>query len=1037
MHSLPISGLNSRRVTHQLAFGIFLFSLFPFLALANGQSAQVVPSGNSRAVDRLTPADYIRTDFTVDGGLPNNVVNAVTETANGLLWVGTESGLASFDGRDFSAVNLETAGSPAQGAIHSLLESSHGDLWVATDAGVVRIPKKGLDQFNTNLLNFYRLGDGPSDEVLDLFEGHDGTLWAGSHHGLYREDKGRFDQVIPGPVSRIAETSDGRLLVINGARIVEWNGDKLVYRPDLTANLGLPENANFDVFEDHDGTMWFSTQKGTFRRGSRPLPPLRPLVTAATASFRRPYTDSQGYKWLVNGTGVYRIVDDVLEATPVPNVLPRSFLADDAGGFWVGTNGNGLIHLKRRTVRMFTTTDGLVSNIPMTVLASHDGKLWIGCNCGLSAYDGKRFTSYVEKDGLSNSCVWSLAEDQHQDLWVGTYGGGLFRFRNGQFVQYSLHEGLVSQIISQIIVAHDGSLWIATPDGISHMQNGRFHNYTSTDGLSSNHVLSIHEDRSGTIWAATQGGIDRLIRERFVADPSSQAHASPFSVRFSEDSAGNLYTSNSPKGISLIKSDKLLVLNENLHVLDMRQSPTGDFWFSGTNGILRIRPNDLTGSAEHRDIPLDYQLIDRADGLNSSQCSVGSPNMAITSDNKLWVATVKGLAMLDLARLPPVRHNPKVFIGAVTVGGDRLFASGETILPPGTRHLELHLQAVDLSSPEKIRLQYRLDGVDTAWLDATASRTAVYSDIPAGSHAFHVRATNSDGVWDRAGIVYNVMQRPYIYQTAWFRALGFVMAFLFLWLVYLLRSKQITSRVQDRMYERLAERERIARDLHDTFFQGIQGLFLRFHTAASQLPSNEPAKQIFESALRQSDDVMKEGRELLLDLRNARDERDLPTALAKAGRHFQQSQPCEFNVTVTGEPRALRPAVYDELTQIGKEALSNAFRHSCGSHVEAEVHYETKQLRLRIRDNGDGINPEILAQGHRSGHWGLPGMRERAHKLGTEVDIWSRSEAGTEVELKVPARLAYAVGVDGNSISWFRRWWTKGDANSDGNPSSR
>jgi len=1008
----------------------------PVPLAGNDQSSKAIQSSVRSPTGKLIPAgDYIRTDFTVENGLPNNVVNAVVETENGLLWVGTDSGLASFDGREFSPIILETAGLPAQGGVHSLLESLGGDLWVGTDAGVVRIPKLALDQFGPRLLTFYRLGDGPSNQVQALLQARDGTLWAGSKHGLYREDSGKFVEVIQGTITRIAETSEGHLLVINGTKLTEWDGHKPIRRPDLVASLGIPESNIFDIFQDHDGTIWYSTQEGIFRRGAKPLPQLRPLSASTTASFRRPYTDSQGNVWVLNGTGVYRIVDDVMEDTPVPNVLPRCFSADRVGGYWVGTNGNGLIHLKRRIAHMYTMEHGLISNIAMTVLSSHDGKLWIGCNCGLSVYDGRRFTSYRERDGLSNSCVWSLAEDQDRDLWIGTYGGGLFRFRNGHFVQYSLNEGLVSKIVLKIVVARDDSLWIATPDGISHMQNGGFSNYTSADGLSSNQVLSVYQDRSGTIWAATQGGIDRLIGERFVSLRSGQPQAGPFSIRFSEDSLGNLYAADSPKGISLIRNNEIVTVNEDLKVLDMVESPQRDLWFSGTNGILRIRLNDLKSSLDHRDAPLDYQLFDRADGLNSIQCSVGSPNMAITPDKKLWIATVKGLAMLDLAHLPGAGRKPKVFVGAVTVGKDRLLAGSETVLPLGTNHVEFHLQAVDLSSPEKIRLQYRLDSVDAAWLDAGASRTAVYTNIPIGSHAFHVRASSSDGVWDRNGIVYNITQRPYFYQTLWVRSLSVFAALVILCLAYLMRLKQVTQRVQDRMFERLAERERIARDLHDTFFQGIQGLFLRFHTATSQLPHNEPARGIFEKALRQSDDVMKEGRELLLDLRGtAEGRRDLPRALAEAGHRFQEViHPCEFNVIVNGEARALHPVVCDELSQIGKEALSNAFRHSHARQIEAEVHYEPNQLRLRIRDDGEGIDAKILEQGHRSGHWGLPGMRERAKKIGTQVDVWSQSGAGTEVELRIPARWAYASDVIGTSVPWYRRVWKRANAATDRN----
>lgn len=983
------------------------------LAAANEQSPKAIESDVRSPTEKLIPADYIRTDFTVESGLPNNVVNAIVETENGLLWVGTQSGLASFDGRDFSPISLQTAGSPAQGAIHSLLESSNGDLWVGTDAGVVRIPKAALDQFSPSLLTFYHIGERPSSEVQALLQARDGTLWAGTNHGLYRMDTGEFVEVIPGLISRIAETSDGHLLVINGAKLVEWDGRKPTRRPDLVASAGVPESDIFDVFQDHDGTMWYSTQEGIFRRGSKPLPRLHPLLASTTASFRRPYTDLQGNVWAINGTGVFRIVGDVMEDTPVPNVLPRCFSADREGGFWVGTNGNGLIHFKRRNVRMFTMADGLISNIPMAVLSTHSGKLWIGCNCGLSAYDGKRFTSYAERDGLSNSCVWSLAEDQNRDLWIGTYGGGLFRFRNGHFVQYSPKEGLVSKIVLQIAVAHDGSLWIATPDGLSHMQNGQFRNYTSADGLSSNQVLTVYQDRSGTIWAATQGGIDRLVGERFVSFRSGQPQAGPFSIRFSEDSLGNLFTADSPKGISLIRNNEIVQVNEDLKVLDMVESPQRDLWFSGTNGVLRIRANDLKNSLDHRDDPLDYQLIDQADGLNSIQCSVGSPNMAITSDKKLWVATVKGLAMLDLARLPSPGRKPKVFIGAVTVGKDRLLAGSETQLPPGTHHVELHLEAVDLSSPEKIRLQYRLDGVDAAWLDASASRTAVYTNIPAGPHAFHVRASSSNGTWDRNGIVYNITQLPYFYQTTWFLMVCAAAVAFLAWAASQWRVRQVHARAQIQLDERLSERARIARELHDTLLQSFQGLILNFQRARNLLPGRpNQAMASLDTALDKAERAITEGRDAIHDIRgSAPADGNFAAQISALGEELasinRASGSPAFRVIVEGSAKAIRPGVRNEIYRIAQEALRNAYGHAQAQTIEAEIRYEEKLLLVRIRDDGIGINKDHLSETGRLGHYGLRGMRERATHIGGQLEVWTERGAGTEIELRLPDRIAY------------------------------
>jgi ligand-binding sensor domain-containing protein len=440
------------------------------------------------------------------------------------------------------------------------------------------------------------------------------------------------------PIFRISEATDGHLLLITSRGFLEWDGRRIIEHPGLAASLGVRDDEIFDVFQDRSGATWYCTVRGIARQVGRSFDQIDPLYLSKKAAYRA-YEDAQGGVWFVSRSGLYRATGDLLE-TPAPGLLPRAVFVDKEGGLWVGTNGSGLVNLKPHVVRMFTTADGLASDIAMTVLSSHDGKVWVGGNCGLSVFDGTNFKAYQESDGLLNTCVWTLAEDRKHNLWIGTYGAGLFRFRDGHFVQYSVEQGLVSKIVYQIIVARDDSLWIATLDGISHMKDGHIRNYSAADGLSSNQVLSVYQDRGGDIWAQTQGGLDRLAGERFVPFSSAQPRDGPSPVSLAEDSLGDLYTADSPRGISLIQDGKLTRLNEDLQVLGMVESTEHDLWFSGRNGIIRIPLNELKRSVNDHDAPLNYTLFDRSDGLNSTQCSAGAPNMAITTDDKLWVATV-------------------------------------------------------------------------------------------------------------------------------------------------------------------------------------------------------------------------------------------------------------------------------------------------------------------------------------------------------------------------------------------------------------
>jgi len=985
--------------------GLVIFAMM----LAGAARAQ----DSSRLVD-----DYIRTDFTVEHGLPDNVVNAIVQTENGLLWVGTESGLASFDGRDFTAIDLKTAGSPSPGAVHALLESSDGGLWVGTDAGVVVIPRSALDRFDPALLTFYHLGSGPSDEVEALLQARDGVVWAGTDHGLYRQDSGRFAEVIPAlSIGRIDEALDGHLLLITGQGFIDWDGHQILRHPGLAAGLGVHEDEIFGVFQDPSGTMWYCTNQGVMRRGDPRPPPLQPSNVAKTAAFRI-YRDFQGNLWVASGIGIYRVHGAQLE-TPAPNLHARSFYVSRDGDLWIGSNGNGLVHLRRRVVHMFTAADGLPNDITMAVLPGHDGRLWVGSNCGLSAFDGERFKFYSEKDGLLNSCVWSLAEDAKDNLWIGTYGGGLFRFRDGRFIQYSAEQGLISKIVLQVVVAQDDSLWAATPDGLSHIQDGHIRNYTVADGLSSNRILSVHQDRGGNLWVATQGGVDRLAGERFLPLPPSQPKDGPFSVRFAEDSLGNLYTAASPKGISLITNNRLIGANDDLKLLSMVESPQHDLWFSGNNGVIRIRRDDLLKAVWDHDGPLDYRVFDRSDGMNSVQCSVGSPNIAIAAGSKLWVATPKGLAMIDLAQVPRVTRRPKIFVGAITVGQHKELAGQQLLLPAGTHHAEIHLEAIDLASPEKLRLQYRLDGVDAGWLDADASRTAVYTNIPAGTHTFHVRASDSEGVWDRTGIAYSVTQRPYFYQTTWFLLVAVSGLILLLSAAYLIRVRQIVGQTRMRLEERLVERERIARELHDTLLQGVLSASMQLDLAEDQLPDDSPTKPLLKRVLQMMRQVIEEGRNALRGLRtHDADSGDLAIAFSRMGREFAIDDKTAFRVIAQSTARPLRPPIRDEVYRIGREAIVNAFVHAKAKSVEVDIEYARRYFRILVRDDGCGIDPHVLDSG-REEHWGLAGMRERAEGIGAGFKLRSRIGAGTEVELTIPGVIAFEDELNGPMSRWL------------------
>ena len=364
------------------------------------------------AADPPITSQYLRSEFTVDDGLPDNTINSIIETENGLLWVGTANGLASFDGRTFTTVHLRIPGAPPPEMIHSLAVGSDGDLWVGTDTGIVRIPRRDLNDSDVPHSTAFRLGKQQTEEAEVLFADRSGTIWAGTGQGLYRFDGRQFLSVERTDyVARIRQALDGRLLMDIGNGFFEFDGKRLIRHPELGAKFQVPDDQIFDVYQAADGTMWYCTGMG-LRAVSAQTGTIRSYGPPHVPAYRV-YVGPDGGLWVSGISGVYKVVGDHTWS-PTPDLSARFFYAGKDGDLWISRlNGGGLVHLQPRTVQIFTKADGLQSDVAMDVLPAHDGRLWVGGNCGLAVFDGAHFQTFDEKAGLKNACVWSLAEDRN------------------------------------------------------------------------------------------------------------------------------------------------------------------------------------------------------------------------------------------------------------------------------------------------------------------------------------------------------------------------------------------------------------------------------------------------------------------------------------------------------------------------------------------------------------------------------------------------------------------------------------------------
>jgi signal transduction histidine kinase len=493
------------------------------------------------------------------------------------------------------------------------------------------------------------------------------------------------------------------------------------------------------------------------------------------------------------------------------------------------------------------------------------------------------------------------------------------------------------------------------------------------DGLDLGNIKAF-ETHGRDIWVAGELGLARLNDQRFVT------------LHGSDDDA---FT-----GISG------LVARAN-----------GDLWASGHMGLIHIQRNELEHARKDPGYPVGYESFNYLDGLpGTAQQVFPLPSLIEGTDGRLWLSLHgdEGVAWIDPKNIYRNSLPPPVSILSISSAGRRFATTpGLLQLPIGTKSLQIQYMAGSLSIPERVHFRYRLEGSDSGWQDAGNRREAFYTNLAPGAYTFRVIAANNDGVWNNAGASIQLFIQPAFYQTRWFHAACMLVFLLLLLALHRVRLKAVRAEALGRLEERLAERERIARELHDTLLQSVQGLMLRFQAASERLPQHETARLQMESALVRAEKVMNEGRKRLKNLRTADSgAMNFVGALAATGELFAQNSATQFHASVEGAHRDLHPIVREEVLLIAREALANAFRHAQARTIETQLCYTATELYVRICDDGVGIDTDILNRG-RPGHWGLAGMRERAKNIGARFTLSSEPAGGTAVELRIPADVAY------------------------------
>jgi ligand-binding sensor domain-containing protein/signal transduction histidine kinase len=1000
-------------------------------------------------------------------GLSQTRVTNIVQDGHGFMWFGTQYGLNRFDGYNFK-VFMHEADNPnslSGSYIYSLFKDRSGALWIGCFNALDRIDP------STEKVTHYK-GDPanvgtPKFTVTHISEDTGGTLWLSTSKGLYSLDPKtghteRFTHDADEPFSlsssdirSTGQDSRGTLWVATGAGLDAF--DPITRR--ITEHIPLHEGRDFSFFEDSRKTFWllFASGNGlavydrdthhltrySFSTATRPANGLTGVIAMLE--------DHAGELWL--GT----LADGVLHYDRANKQFIRyhnrsedresiaedrvTTLREDAeGNIWVGLGTTAPTFFQSQKA-VFSRLPAL-TDIPATlgeslvnvIYEDRQGALWTGMTGALIRWDretGRHETYELPGNGISSD-ILAVIEDRRGHLWVGTSGQGAYMLDplHGGIIQSFHHDpsdpsSLSNDTAWRFLIDHSGTLWITTLDGLNRYDSATKRFQTYRDGLNgiSSHQLII-EDAHNLLWLSTIYGI-------VTFDPST-TRFSPVSIQdgiavTSGDRPNSLFIARSGS-IWIATQNGLMQLNSatgsvptyrerdglpSNAVSCILEDDNGFLWMSTSRGISRFDVQN-----KH------FQNFSIADGLPGGDLT-GWGACARMRDGELYFGGFAGAVFFDPHKIVEGSYVPPVALTDLQVAGLSSSNTAELLLRAGgdkSRGITLtHAQdkfsigfaALSFRFPSTNRYRFKLVGFDDDWRETKSDQRLVsYTALSAGSYTFLVQGATSRSAWSDPGASLRIKILPAWWQTWWFRTLMLTATIIVAALLYRVRVAQLAFQFQMRLDERISERTRIARDLHDSLLQGFQGLMYRLQAVRDLLPGRpETAMKALDVAMSGGDDAMTEGREAVQDLRSTPSfDRDLGQTISLLGKELLPSphgKDVRLNLMVEGKSRLLDETVHDEVYRIAREALRNSFQHSSAKNIESEISYGEETFSLRIRDDGIGIGDRILDQGQRPGHWGLPGMRERATALGGKLVVWSKPGAGTEIELIIPSEAAY------------------------------
>ncbi|MEG9438561.1 hypothetical protein JAO29_20665 [Edaphobacter sp. HDX4] len=1000
---------------------------FMWFATRNGLNRY---DGNDFVVYKNNPND--------PGTLSSNFIQDLMEDDHGHLWIATNTGVNNFDPATERCTRYlhdpKNPNSLNGASVKSIAQDSRGFLWFGTEDG-------GLDKFDPTTRKFsHYLNDDDGQfvgRIGQVIAARDGSIWFVGERGLFHVNQQA------GQITRPPDTRNG----LSADSVFE----------DEAGNLWMLTNSPIV------GLVRYDRQAARLTR--YPLEPRAVGVLASTANGGslngNLVADGQNGLWVPSSLGLYyfdrrtdrftfRLQHDETKSDSLDSNAIFSVYRDRGGVLWVGTENSGLniLNPRQQQFMLYKHRPADPTSVsPGRVKAIYEdpaGFLWVGLfPRALDGIDRKtgKITHYIPKPGDTKTLsegtnVDSIYKDQSGYLWVAGGGSGLDRFdeRTGRFKHYRHNpddpSSLISDNVYTIYGDRKGLMWVGQAGGLSRFDPAadRFTNYQPVpDNPASleNTVWIIDGDPLGRIWLGTWGGA--LIRfdektRTFVTYPPDPRD--PHSLNggginaILEDRTGTLwvgamdglYRFNRGNGAFTRYTE-----NDGLPSSTIRcilEDGVGSVWLSTQHGVSRFDPQRKR-----------FRNYDVSDGLQSNEFSTGCYQ---GQDGEMFFGGSNGFNAFfpdnvrDNPYVPPVVITSlKIFNKAVPIGPKSVLKKAITYLDSLTLSyrenvFSFEFAALSYANSQKNRYRYKLENFEPGWNEVDSKqRVATYTNLDPGNYVFYVQGSNSDGVWNQQGASLIIFVRPPWWKTTWFRVLCLFFVLTLLWAAYRWRLRQLHLQFEMTLEARVSERTRIARDIHDTLLQSFHGLLLRFQIVSELLPERPvEAKDQLDRTIDRAANAITEGRDAVQGLReSALETNDLARAITTLGEELAAEATNEespaLRVTVEGEPRDLHPILRDEIYRIAAESLRNAFRHAQSRKLEVEIRYDDQQFRVRIRDDGKGIDTTVLSGQEPEGHYGLPGMRERAGLIGGELVIWSEVGAGTEVELRIPAAVAY------------------------------